>query len=262
MFNQVDIIKSHFNKHKNLLYELVKRDIKIKYRRSVLGVLWSLLQPLFLMIVLTIIFSSFFKRDIPNFPVYLLTGRLLYEFFSIGSRAAMRSIRRNASLIKKVYIPKYILPLSSVISNFIIFLISLIILMLTILVTDVELTASILYFFFPIIYLFIFTLGVGFILSTLTVFFKDFEHLYDIFLMIVMYASAIFYPAEIVPDKYRFILDVNPLFRFISLLRDSVLYGTPFNLADHLICLSMSVITLAIGVLLFKRNQDKFILHI
>ena len=118
----------NFFRYKNLLFELVKKNIKLKYRRSYLGILWTLIEPLLTMMVLTLVFGTFFGNDDPQYPVYILCGRLLYTFFSSASKAGLKSISGNAAMIKKVYVPKYIYVLSSVISNFVTFLISLIVL--------------------------------------------------------------------------------------------------------------------------------------
>ena len=128
-----------FHEYKSLLWEFVKRDIKLKYRNSALGILWSMLNPLLIMIVLTFIFSNIFKNSIPNFPVYCLSGRLLYDFFSQSTNQSMVSITGKSSLIKKIYVPRYLYPLSRVISSFIIFLISLIPLVVIMIVTGVKL---------------------------------------------------------------------------------------------------------------------------
>ena len=117
-----------FKKYRFLLRELVKKGIKLKYRRSYLGIIWTLLEPLLTMVVLSLVFSTLYGRDDRAFPVYILTGRLLYSFFAQGTRTAMKSIRANAGMIKKVYVPKYMYPLSSIIFNFVIFAISLIVL--------------------------------------------------------------------------------------------------------------------------------------
>lgn len=252
----------NFLKYRYLLKELVKRDIKLKYRRSFLGILWSLLNPLMMMIVLTIVFSTLFKRTIPNFPVYLLSGRLIYGFFSQGSKAAMKSIRSSASLLKKVYIPKYMFPLSKGLSTYVTFLISLLVLMVVMIATKVQINKNIIMSILPLIYIFIFTIGCGLILSTLAVFFRDIEHLYDVILLAWMYLTPLFYPAEIIPDKYKILLKINPLYYIITCFRESVLYGRMPSLELNLICISFSMSALIVGVIAFYKNQDKFILYV
>lgn len=251
-----------FRKYYYLLTILVRRDVKNKYKGSVLGVLWSLLYPLLHMTVLTIVFSTLFNRTIENFPVYLLCGALLFNFFSTSTSVAMRSVLSSANLISKVYVPKYIITLSKIISGFIFFLISLIVLVIIMLLTKAAITMNILYVPIYLVSLFVFCSGVSLILATVTVFFRDIEHLYGVIITILMYASAIFYPADIIPDKYKIILTINPVYQYIKGFRDVVYYGIspePYNL---LICAVLAIVSIVIGVIVFEKNQDKFILHI
>ncbi|MDO5852387.1 MAG: ABC transporter permease, partial [Methanobacteriaceae archaeon] len=179
---------SNFNKYKSLLSELIRRDILIKYRRSVLGILWSFLDPLFSMIILTIVFSTLFKR-IPNYPVYYLTGMLAYQFFNGGSRNAMLSMVSNSSIWKSIYVPKYLYVLASVLSNFVTYVLSLTVLFALMLVLNVSFTPYILFAILPIFALILLTTGAGLIMATLNVFFRDMTHLYAVFTMILMYAT-------------------------------------------------------------------------
>lgn len=253
---------ANFFKYRNLLRELVIRDIKIKYRRSILGIFWSFLEPLVFLIALTIIFSTFFAHNISNYPVYLLTGRLIFDLFSKGSKASMTSIYKNAPIIKKVYVPKYMYPLGTTLSAFVTFLLSLIVLFVIMILTKTPFTIYLILGIVPIILLLIFTIGVGLILATITVFFRDIEHLYGVFLTILLYGSAIFYPPEIIPAQYQFILNLNPVFAFISLSRDAFLYGQFFNLDQLLFATISTIVAIVAGVILFYKYQDKFILYI
>jgi len=252
----------NFTKYRYLLTELVKRDIKIRYRRSVLGIFWSFLNPLLYMIVLTLIFSTFFHNNIENYPVYLLTGRIVFDFFAQGSKAAMLSIRRNASIIKKVYIPKYMYALSSVLSNLVTFGFSIIILLAVMLVTHASFTLYILLAILPIILLLMFTIGAGLLLAAVTVFFRDIEHLYKVFLTLLMYGSAIFYPIQIVPENYRIFFELNPIYAIITLFRDSFLYGKMFEPNVLLYAAATSIVIFIVGIGVFYRYQDKFILYV
>lgn len=248
--------------YRYLLQVMIKRDIKNKYKGSYLGILWSLLNPLLQMIVLTIIFSTLFSRDIKNFALYMISGRILFDFFSTTTTMAIRSLTSTSALIKKVYFPKYIIPLSKVSSNFIVFLISLIDLVLVMVVTGAPLTSAVL---IAPLYLFIFlvfTLGVSLLLSTVAVFFRDIEHLYGIVMMTLMYFSAIFYPADILPSKYKILLAMNPMFQFIEGFRSCVYYNIGISYMNLIICSSWAVTALIVGLICFKKNQDKFILHI
>lgn len=252
----------NFFKYRHLLIELVKKDIKIKYRRSVLGIFWSFMEPLLYMIVLTIIFSTLFKNSIENYPIYLLTGRLVFSFFSSGTTIAMNSIIGNASTIKKLYVPKYIYTLSSALSNMVTFLLSLIVLVLVMLATSTPFTIHIITFVVPTILMFVFTVGVGLILASLTVFFRDIKHLYGVFTTLLLYGSAVFFPANIIPEPFINLLYFNPVFVYINLMRDSFLYATWFDPLQLLYGIVCAVGALLIGIVIFYKNQDRFILYI
>ena len=164
--------------YRALLIELVKRDIKKKYRRSILGILWSMLNPFLTMLIMAMVFSSFFKFAIENFPVYLLTGQLIFNFYSEATNTAMGSILENASLIKKVYVPKHIFPIARVLSSGVNFILSLPGLVLVILITKAPVKFPIVFSFVPVLYVLFFCFGVGLLLASITVYFRDMFHLY------------------------------------------------------------------------------------
>lgn len=261
-------------KYRYLLIEIVRKNIKLQYRNSVLGVFWTFLQPLLTTLVLVLVFSRIFGKDssaVLNYPVYLLCGRLLYEFYTQSTKRAMKSIRLSASVIKKVYIPKYIYPLSNVISTFITFLISLTVLVAFIayfqLFSDnpVNLTPYALLAWVPILILFILCIGVGLILSVLEVFFKDVEYLYDVFCMLIFYLTPIFYNVKQLKIENTLVLRslmANPLYSIVSMFRSCVLFGEMWNWHWFLYSLGFSLLCVAIGAVMFWKNQDKFILHI
>ncbi|NFH68122.1 ABC transporter permease [Clostridium botulinum] len=251
-----------FCNYRALLWEFVKKDIKLKYRNSFLGIIWSMLNPLLIMVVLTFIFSNLFKNKIPNFPVYCLSGRLIYTFFSQATNQCMKSITSKSSLIKKIYVPKYLYPLSRSLSAFIMFLISLVPLIGVMIFTNVEINKVIIIVIFPLISLFFIALGIGLLISTVNVFFRDMEHLYSVVLMIIMYMSAIFYSVDIISSKYQIILKLNPIFPIICAVRDCILNGKITSYDNWILCLIYPVIYMVIGLISFYKNQDKFILHI
>lgn len=246
-----------------LLAELVKKGIKLKYRRSYLGIIWSLLEPILTTIVLTIVFGTLFgagKDD--NFPMYILCGRLMYSFFSQGTKAAARSIRANAGMIKKVYVPKYLYPMSTVLFNFVIFLISLLVLIPLAIYCRIVPSLSWLLIFLPLILLIILTFGVGMILSTVTVFFRDMEYLWDVLLMLIMYASAIFYyPEKILDSNFYWLLKFNPLYGIIYTFRCCML-NDPLNWKYMVYAGGFGIAALLVGTYVFYKKQDEFILHI
>lgn len=253
----------NFLRYKYLLFELVKKNIKLKYRRSYLGILWTLIEPLLTMMVLTLVFGTFFGNDDPQYPVYILCGRLLYSFFSSGSKAGLKSISSNASMIKKVYVPKYIYVISAIVSNFVTFLISLIVLVGVGAVLKVKVTPYMLQAFVPLIILFILALGAGLILATMNVFFRDIEYIWSVATMLIMYASAIFYdPSRIINSGNGWVFNINPVYMCISNFRDAILYGKPMNMTYCVTSAVVAVVVLIFGSVLFCKKQDKFILYV
>lgn len=252
----------NFMKYKDLFLELIKKDIKLKYRNSILGIFWSMLNPLLMMIVLTIIFSTLFDKHIDNFPVYVLSGRLMYQFFSESTNFAMDSIGANSQLIKKVYVPKYLFPLSRICSSFITTLISITPLLLVMIVTGISFHWANLLSFFPLICLLLSSIGVGLFLSTVNVFFKDMKHLYSVILTVIMYMTPIFYPASIIPSQYRFLVEINPLFNIVVMFRALIMEGVLPSMNTAIITLGYSCLIFLIGFFIFYKKQDKFIFYI
>lgn len=252
----------NFWKYKGLLREFVIRDLKVKYRRSFLGYLWSLLSPLLMMIVLTAVFSSVFRFDIPNFPVYLLSGQIIFSFFSESTTMSMTSILSGGSLIKKVYVPKYIFPISRVLSSFVTLIFSLLAIFIVILFTGVKITPALLFFPIPLLYILCFSIGMGLIMSVLAVYFRDMLHLYTILLSAWTYLTPIFYPVSIVPDYVKSIIFSNPLYYYVEAFRDVVLYSRIPDVQTNLMCVMFSVISLLLGLVIFYKNQKNFVLHI
>lgn len=251
-----------FGKYRNLLGELVKKDIKLKYRNSYLGVIWTLLEPLLTMVVLTLVFSSLLGRGTRDFPVYILTGRLLYSFFSGGTKAALKSVRANAGMIKKVYVPKYMYPFASVLSGYVIFLISLLVLAAVAIARGVYPTVQLLWAFVPLLQILLMTAGVGMILATMAVFFRDVEYLWSVALMLIMYASAIFYQAEsVMTERNAWIFKLNPLYAVIVNFRNAV-FGQAMDFQAMGYATLFGVLSLLLGVVVFYKKQDKFILYL
>ncbi|MGF7143736.1 ABC-2 type transport system permease protein [Anaerotaenia torta] len=252
----------NFSKYRFLLGELVKKDIRLRYRRSYLGILWTLLEPILTTAVLAFVFGGLRKVKDPQFPVYILTGRLLYSFFSDATKSAMKSIRSNSGMIKKVYVPKYIYPLSGVLSNYVIFLISMLVLFGAAVIFKVRPTVYVIQAVIPLFLLLVLALGFGMILATMAVFFRDLEYLWGVVLMLIMYTSGIFYHVEDLRlgDK-AWVLRLNPLYTVISNFRNAI-FGAPMNQTMLLLSACYSFGALAIGFVLFYRKQDEFILNI
>ena len=245
-----------------LIKELIVRDIKRKYRRSILGVLWSLLNPLLKMIVTAMIFSNLFRFDISNYALYLLCGQIIFTFYNESTGFAMSSIIENGILIKKIYIPKYLFPISRVASSCVNLLFTLPALFLILIITTAQLPPLTFTFVIPTFLLLLFCLGVGLILSTVAVYFRDIFHLYGVLLSFLSYATPIFYPESIVPDKYSFLLKLNPLYYYLKAFRQSIYDGQMPDCDLMLICLALSLVTFYFGLYLFKKFQNNFILYI
>jgi len=255
-------MKNNLFRYRWLLQELVSRDLKIKYRRSILGYLWSILNPLLMMVVLTIVFSTMFRFDIPNYPVYLLAGQLLFVFFSESTTMAMNSIINGASLIKKVYLPKYIFPLSRVLSSFTTMVFSLLALFIVMVATSATFYPTLVLIPLVLLYMLLFSLGVSLILAVAVVYFRDMQHLYGVFLSALNYLTPIFYPASVLPEWLKPYMVLNPLYNFVELFRKILLYGEWPSINEYAICTVYTAGILLLGIHVFKKHQKNFILYI
>lgn len=253
-----------FKKFSPLLRNLVSKDFKIKYRRSFLGVAWSVLNPLLTMIVLTNVFGLLLKIQVENFATYYLVGYSLWGFFSEATSLSLNSILLSASLIKKVYIPKYIFPVEKSIFSLVNFLFTLVAVLFVMLVQGVYPTFTTLLFPIPVLYCLIFTCGMCLILSAITVYFRDVAHLYGVLLTLWMYLTPIIYPVELIKGHalVERIVMLNPMTRYVQYFRNVVMYDTIPGLRENLICFAMGFLTLAVGAFIFKKAEGKFILHI
>ena len=227
-----------WDEKKFLLKQLVKRDFTNRYKESVLGIIWSFLNPLCIMIIFTVIFSVLFRQRIHNFPVYFLTGRLIYDFFVAATRGAMQSIRNNRGILTKIFVPRSVFAISTICYEFINFLISLIILLGVMIV------------------------GVGLILAVLNTYFSDVGHFYSIFTLILMYASALFYPMEIVPADIQIIFTLNPLYIAITCLRDTMMYNVFPEISSIIYLAIFSIMLFGVGFLLFRIHEKKLVLRL
>lgn len=249
-------------KYRPLMSELVKRDLKIKYRRSALGYLWSLLNPLLMMCVMTLVFSYMFRFDIPNYPIYLICGQTLWTFFSESTSMAMNSILENGALIKKVYIPKFIFPISRVLSSFVTMLFSLAAILIVMLATGAAFHPIILLFWVPLIFLFTFCCGMGMVLSALAVQFRDIRHLYGVATLAWMYLTPIFYPLSSLPKVAQDLIKLNPMYHYINLFRNLVLYGEIPGPNTWFACTASALVFLLLGLVIFRKQQKNFILYL
>ena len=251
-----------FKDYSFLLSELVKKGIRLKYRRSYLGVLWSLIEPLLTTCVWVIVFGTLLRKGGRDFPMYLIIGRLTYSFFSGSTKAASKSIQANASMIKKIYVPKYLYPLSAILYNFVIYLISLIVLIPVGIYCAVVPSWHIVELIPALCLLLVMATGFGLILSTLNVFFRDIEYLWNVAILLIMYMSAIFYyPEKLLKSGYSWVLQYNPLYHVINMCRGAFL-GYSVNMEAVLYTAVWAFGSLIIGLIFFKKKQDDFILHL
>lgn len=250
-------------KYKDLLILLVQRDIKLKYRRSFLGYVWSVLNPLLSMLVMVVVFSHMFSRNIENFPVYLICGNILFSFMRESTTLAMSSIITSAPLLKKVYVPKYIFTLSKVTSSMVNLLFSLGALLIVMLVTGTKFTWYCLLIVIPILELYVFCVGLGLFLAQANVFFRDIGNIWSVVTLAWMYATPIFYDIDSLSPLLRYwIPKINPMYIYITQMRDFILTG--WWTWDALIWRGalVAILMLVIGLWTFTKTKDRFILHI
>ena len=252
----------NFMKYRSLLEELIARDVKIKYKHSILGVLWTILNPLLMMIVLTIVFSNLFRFDIENFPLYILSGQVIFNFFNDATTNAMSAIVGNAPLLKKVYVPKYMFVLSRVFSSLINLMAAFTALIVVMLVTRAELHWTVLLAFVPITLVAFMALGIGLILSAIAVKFRDVMHLYSILMTVLLYLTPVIYPMSILTEGLYRVVMLNPLAVVIMMFRDLMLYNTMFTIETLGLAVAETIVFMVLGIWIFYRKQDEFILNL
>ena len=249
--------------YRGLMGILVARDIKLKYRRSFLGYLWSVLDPLFTMIIMAIVFTMMFKRTIPHFPAYLISGNILFGFMRESSSHAITSVTGNASLLKKTYVPKYIFTLSKITSDLVNLFFSFGALLLVIIFTGVPFSWYMLLFWIPILELYVFCVGLGMFLAQLSVFFRDVQYIWNAILMGWLYLTPLFYPIDALPDRVQWlIMRFNPMYYYVTVFRDFMVYQSSAWAPNIWRGAIIAVLALLIGIWSFIRNKDRFILYI
>ncbi|MBQ7045345.1 MAG: ABC transporter permease [Clostridia bacterium] len=251
-----------FVKYRFLLAQLIGKEFKVKYRRSYLGIAWSLVNPFLMMIIVSAVFSFVFRFNIENFPAYLILGQIMFNFFSEATQFSLVSVLGSAQLIKKVYVPKYIFPISKTLFSGLNFLITFIPALAVLFYYRIFPTVSFLYLPLFLLYLLMFTLGVGLILAAAEVFLRDVQHLYGVLLLALNYVTPIFYPADSLSVPMQFVLNFNPLYHYLQYFRDVMFYHNCPTVEQNAICLGLSILVLGIGVGFFAKKQKKFILYI
>lgn len=239
-----------------VIKELVSREIKRKYARSFLGILWSVLNPLMTMAVMSMIFTTIFKRSIENYPIYYLTGQIIWQFFSGATNAAMTSLVDNQTLLLKAKLPRQIFVLARLYAALTSFGYICIAYVLMLLVFRIRPSVTMLLFFVDIFFLLLFSMGIGYLLSILYVFFADVKYLYSIILTLWMYMSAIFYPYDSTTALMKKVIGANPIYAYISVARDAVLYQCspePIRLVQMVF---WGIISFAVGYHVFRKNEN------
>ncbi len=249
-------------RHRFLFEELVKRDFKQKYKRTVLGMLWSILSPLLMLTVMAFIFGQFFGRSIPHFVIYLFSGQVIFNYYTESTNEGMNALMSNANIFSKINVSKYLFLFSKNVSTLINFGIILLIYFAFVWLDGIAFTWKFLCLIYPITCLIFINLGIGLILSALFIFFRDVQYLYRLFTQIVMYGSAIFYSIENMPANIQKVFYCNPIFCVIDYFRSIVLKNTIPELWHHVILAGYAVMLFGVGCYVYKKYNYKFLYYI
>lgn len=246
------------------IVSLVSKDFKLKYRRSILGVLWSVLNPLLMMCVLAAVFSNILKfgGEIENFPMYLILGNVLFSLMADSTSSAMTSILDSAPLIKKIRISKVIFPLEKVIFQLVNFAISLIAVVVVMLFFRIPPTVNLLALPLLLVFMSLFCAGLGMLLASLAVFFRDVCHLWGVIITAWTYATPLFYPVAMLPDWMQAAEAFNPMYHYVSYFRNIAMNNLLPGLQEQLVCFVMAILTFVVGFIVFKVTEKKFILYV
>lgn len=249
-------------RYRDLVSYLVARDLKVRYRRSSIGFLWTMLQPLLMMLVFHLVFSALFKFDIDNYPVYALSGVLFWNFFSQSVVTSMNSLRGNATLLKKLPVPKWIFPLSTVLAGVANLLLALVPLFAILIITGHPLRPALMFLPVAILIATVFTLGAGLLLSPLAAFFSDVIELVNVLLMLVMYLTPLFYPLSIIPESFRWVVRYSPVRSVLEVFRDPIYYGKLPPVTHLSVAVTVALVTFVLGVLMFRRVSDRIAFYV
>lgn len=251
-----------FVKYQFLFEELVKRDFKKKYKRTALGMLWSLIAPLLQLAVMALVFTHLFGRTTEYYVIYLFSGNLVFTYYSDATQGGMRSLLQNSGIFSKVDVPKYMFLLSRNIQSLINFGLSLCVYFVFVFAYGIEFRWSFVLLIFPIMCIMVFNIGVGMVLSALYMFFRDIEYLYSVFCMLISYLSAIFYNVTAFPETIRKLFYINPIYTYITYFRKIVIYNQIPSLKYHLLCIFYALVMIGIGSLIYKKYNYKFLYYV
>lgn len=250
-------------KYQFLFEELVKRDFKKKYKRTILGMAWSVLSPLLSLLVMWVIFGHFFQFEIPHFVIYLFAGNIVYSFFCDSTNQGMSSLVGNAEIFTKVNVPKYMFLLSQNVSAIINFGLTLVLFFVFVAFDDVSMFSwKFIYLLYPIVCLTLFNLGCGLLLSALYVFFKDIQYLWGVFIQLLMYLSAIFYSIDSYSQTIQYLFLCNPIYLYISYFRMIVIESAVPTVWFHLGCAFYAIVMLWVGCWMYKENNHRFLYYV
>lgn len=249
-------------RHQFLFEELVKRDFKKKYKRTVLGMAWSILSPLLMLLVMRLVFTQFFGRDTPHYTTYLFAGNLVFSYFSESTGQGMTALMGNSAIFSKVNVPKYLFLFSKNVQTLINFGLTLIVFFIFCIIDGITFTWKIILLIYPVTLLLVFNIGMGLILSALFVFFRDIQYLWTVFTQLLMYLSAIFYTI----DRYSYTVQcaflLNPVYLFIRYFRKIVIDATIPSVWFHLLMLADVLIVLGIGCWMYKKYNTRFLYYV
>ena len=255
-------IRQRVEHHRFLFEELVKRDFKKKYKRTVLGMVWSVLSPLLTLLVMKLVFTQFFGRTTPHFTIYLFCGNLVFSYFSESTSQGMASLMGNASIFTKVNVPKYLFLFSKNVQTLINFGLSLCVFFVFCVLDQITFTWKFILLLYPIACLVLFNIGVGLVLSALFVFFRDIQYLWSVFTMLLMYMSAIFYTIDNYSPMVQNLFLLNPVYLFIRYFRKIVIEATIPTVWFHLLMAADVAIVLGLGCWMYKKYNTRFLYYV
>ena len=259
---QLNAFIETLKKNQFLFEELVKRDFKQKYKGTVLGMLWSILSPLLQLLVLRLVFTQFFGRTTPNYTTHLFSGLLVFSFYAESTKGGMSALQSNKGIVTKIKMPKYLLLVSRNVSSIINFLLTLVIFFIFAAFDSIHFSFQFFFLLYPVLLLPVFCIGIGMILSALQLFLPDIKYLYDIFITLLRYLSAIFYSVEAYSPEAQQLFLLNPVYTFILYFRRIVINNTVPSLGLHLLILFYTVLAVVIGGLVYKKHNHKFLYYI
>lgn len=250
-------LRNHF-----LFEELVKRDFKKKYKRTLLGMGWSVLSPLLMLLVMNLVFSRFFGRTTNHYTIYLFCGLLVFSYYSESTGAGMKSLLANARIFSKINVPKYMFLLSGNVSSFINFCLTLCVLFVFVAMDHIPFKPTFFLLVYPVGCLLVLNIGVGLVLSALYVFFRDIQYLYSVFLRLLLYVSAIFYNVDAFPADKQVFFFANPVYCYIKYFRTIIIDGRVPSAAYHILCAFYAVSALIVGGYIYRRYNRKFLYYV